>query len=499
MMKKSKRTKKSKKNNEIVYKELYKNDQEPKNDNSNTVSKDSYAIPDNISVNSVSSRLTKISKSAKSFNQSGVLSEFGIKPDDGLLLWPYYFNLRTPKFNKKTYRQILTFKFLENLLIDHKNGSMPYLSWNQDSKERNKRIFHFDLSKVGYNHSIDFNVDYLNEKYIQLFELLEDIPEDVIGSLNIALDLYYNKIMSQHKDGTSDSRIQLKIEGYNQSSKISNLSSRNIGKLIKLQGEVIKVESQKILVKKVEYKCKECNEKQEIFLKDGILKKPTSCLNNECENKFAFYLNKQKSECGVYQRITISESLHSSNLNDKNIRPELIVEVRDNLFKNLKLNQILTVTGVLKTEISQNAKAIRNMKNVGFFDTYLLANNIQKQSFILNKKFNIGKLSRYRKLLLHNLNSNDLIFPILIRSYAPEIFGQFFAKACLILSIIGGSSPEMIYKKHFAGSAEMINQKVLKDLGFRDSLHCLLLGEPGNGMTSLLKFCQKLFPKSNKK
>lgn len=478
----------------IKYVELYKEKNEVED------SQNEQLLPDNVSVHSVSSRLTKMSKSIRQVDESEILAQFGIKPSDGLKLWPFYFNMVAPSFDKKTYRQILSFKFLENLLIDHKTGAIPYLSWKQDTKDRTLKQFQFDLKKVGFvqNFSKNFINNNINEKYLQLFELLDDIPEDVLGGLSIAIDIYYNKILrpsTKETENFKETRIELKLEGYGPEMRISELSSKEIGRLVKIRGEVAKIESKKILVKKVEYICNECGEKQEIFLKDGIITKPSECPSAECPNKFAFILNKQKSQCGIFQRICLTNTETNNLSRNVNTISEIIVEVRDNAFKNFKLSQQLSITGILKTEISQNAKNLRKMKNAGFFDTYLLANNIQ-ELHQKSMKFNLNGLPKFRKMLLHNLMSNDLILPILLKSFAPGIYGQFMAKTSLLLTLLGGSNPETIYKKHFGSSAEAINQKVIQDLGFRENIHCLILGEPGNGMNVLLEFCQKLFPES---
>jgi len=72
-------------------------------------------------------------------------------------------------------------------------------------------------------------------------------------------------------------------------------------------------------------------------------------------------------------------------------------------------------------------------------------------------------------------------FPILVASFCPQIYGQVFAKAALLLSLLGGLA------LHAPGPEQRLRR--------RGDIHVLLLGDPGLGKSELLRALAKLSPR----
>ena len=57
---------------------------------------------------------------------------------------------------------------------------------------------------------------------------------------------------------------------------------------------------------------------------------------------------------------------------------KMYIEMKDSMINTFNVEDILEVSGVLKTEVSAKAEDFRRIKGIGFFDTYLDVNYAKK-------------------------------------------------------------------------------------------------------------------------
>ena len=154
------------------------------------------------------------------------------------------------------------------------------------------------------------------------------------------------------------------------------------------------------------------------------------------------------------------------------------------MINTFNVEDILEVSGVLKTEVSAKAEDFRRIKGIGFFDTYLdvnFARKIEKISSI--SEYQTGNATALDSLM-DSILSSEIGFFLLAKSFCPEIQGQELVKTLLICSLIGGSPPHKVFEQE--------PEKVPDHHVFSENLHLMLLGEKGIGKSYLLRYTSEL-------
>jgi len=75
--------------------------------------------------------------------------------------------------------------------------------------------------------------------------------------------------------------------------------------------------------------------------------------------------------------------------------------------------------------------------------------------------------------IIETLSQDPNLFPLLVKSFCPTIYGHELVKAGLLLTILGGSNPNL------DPNARPTQKR--SNTHFRPDCHLLLLGDPGLG------------------
>lgn len=201
-------------------------------------------------------------------------------------------------------------------------------------------------------------------------------------------------------------------------------------------------------------------------------------------------MNKAKTQSGFFQRLEV-ENYIERNPHDfsglvRNVEKgnnKMFIEMKDSMINTFNVEDILEVSGVLKTEVSAKAEDFRRIKGIGFFDTYLDVNFARKIEKIVSISEQPLHTSGIDVLMDMILNSEIGLF-ILVKSFCPEIQGQELVKTLMICSLIGGSPPHKVFEQE--------PEKVPDHHVFSENIHMILLGEKGIGKSYLLKYTSEL-------
>lgn len=79
------------------------------------------------------------------------------------------------------------------------------------------------------------------------------------------------------------------------------------------------------------------------------------------------------------------------------------------------------------------------------------------------------------------------VFPLLVRSFCPTIYGHELVKAGIILAIVGGSNLD--------SDNRTANNRQKYRSSMRPDCHVLLIGDPGQGKSQMLKFVSNIVPR----
>ena len=336
----------------------------------------------------------------------------------------------------------------------------------------------------------------------ELFQILSEIldyltksPSDLLNSFNIALDAIRVKILEKTKR-----RVITRIYNLPNLISLPDIKSNIIGDFISIKGVVLKIAPVKLLTKSMKFTCLECHKS---FLKkfvDGIYISPTSCESApKCKSK-TFQPDKTTAQTILYQRIKLQEIDEESG--SGRVPRSLDCELKENLVNCLISGDTVILNGTMKTEALEDNKGggVAGKKNQqGLFNMYLDVNSLlngkdtskmisDQNMSSLEEEYTEEDLRIFESLM--QFAQDRRLFPLLVKSFCPSIYGHEIVKAGLLLAIVGGSADPVEKKPR---SEKFLSRK---EPTFRKDCHVLLIGDPGLGKSQLLKYVANIAPRS---
>lgn len=130
--------------------------------------------------------------------------------------------------------------------------------------------------------------------------------------------------------------------------------------------------------------------------------------------------------------------------------------------------------------------SIKNSNTEFFLSTTINASSNPSSDNFYDNKVNLAELN-----LIHKISERKDLFPLLIKSVCPSIYGHELVKTGIILCLFGGTDYRLKNKGEFAdflicrdektgnGGDEEIEDE--KQTTIRPDIHLLMVGDPGLG------------------
>lgn len=325
-----------------------------------------------------------------------------------------------------------------------------------------------ELKEVGYDLK---NYSNLRNRYEKFGRYLETDPATVMMMLEHLEESFFSRVDPLHEDRaktTHKIRPEWNIVGATDNCERTfqelNLSY-NMGKVVKITGQVLEVGKVLTDFVKVAFRCisfiGDTNQRCLSMVlvdqnkEEGMLVKPTKC--ERCQGKD---FKKEKSEKSIIeqvQRIRIQESTVSEDPHSH------MVELRGNLANFSRAGSTIEVTGIVSLEQLQKG----SLKCV----PYLLAKSVKS---ISDEEYSIS-ITEEQAQDVENLHSSmDLSDRIdyLVEQWCGDIEVDPLLKRALFLQAVGAPAPPS--QKH------------------RSAIHILIVGDPGTAKTLLLNAMRRL-------
>lgn len=209
---------------------------------------------------------------------------------------------------------------------------------------------------------------------------------------------------------------------------------------------MLKCSPVRILVAEMNFKCQDCHRNICKRFVQGIYCPPIKCSTQNCKGR-QFTPEKVVSKYILYQRVRIQEIEEGEQVSGRVPRC-LECEIKEHLVGTVKSGDIIILNGILRTESTMdNAKGAggQGKKAQGIYTNYLdvnsMTNNKNDNKAIGEKEEEDDELiqeSDYQ--LIQNLSELPNIFPLLVKSLCPTIYGHELLKAGILLAILGGTA-----------------------------------------------------------
>jgi replicative DNA helicase Mcm len=248
---------------------------------------------------------------------------------------------------------------------------------------------------------------------------------------------------------------------------IRDLSKKDIGKLVYIDGFARLASGTKPKVTKVAFKCLRCGHVTYVEQNGLKFEEPfAGCENDTCGKKGPFDIDYNLSEWVDFQRIQVQE-LPDSTAGAK--PQDIIVECEDDLTQLIKSGDRVSVVGILVVRQESNRDGKKST-----FEKVIKALSIEKKDLGFDEYI----LTQSDEAEILELSNDPDIKNKIIMSLAPSIHGNEDIKEALILQQFGG-----------------VKKSLPDETIQRGEIHIQLIGDPGGAKTRFLKRAVQISPR----
>ncbi len=252
--------------------------------------------------------------------------------------------------------------------------------------------------------------------------------------------------------------------------KIKNIRTKNLNKLIQIDGIVRQASEVRPASASIIFECPACAQKIEERQESNRVKEPKRCPNCGRMGKFTV-VDKLLEDT---QRIIIEESPEKMDGGEQPQRIDVILKndlVDPSIVKKTCPGSKVEVTGILQ----EVPIYLRSGGKSNRYDLVINANAINPIEY----EFSDIQISPEEEEEIKKFARDPKIFDKFVASIAPNIYGNKEIKESIAIQLFGG------------------NRKVRHDgTAVRGDIHILLIGDPGVSKTQLLSYISKMAPKA---
>jgi len=258
--------------------------------------------------------------------------------------------------------------------------------------------------------------------------------------------------------------IHIRLRGLPSETPLRRIGSEHIGRLVMVNGIVVRATAVTPLLMKAAFRCNKCMEINLVEQTTQYVKQPPRCLH--CDNRRGFELVPRESDFIDYQRITIQE--RPEELPAGQLPRSLNLELRDDLVDVARPGDRANLTGTIGLFQRQGRGGI--LRN---FDLVLEANNVD----VSGREMELLEITEEDEELIRELSSDPWIHRMVLHSIAPSIYGHEAIKEAIMYLLFGGVTKEF------------------PDVRIRGDINVLLVGDPGTGKSQMLQYAAGAAPR----
>ncbi len=300
----------------------------------------------------------------------------------------------------------------------------------------------------------------------KLAEELLERPEEYLKHANNAA--YAQLQIEDQEYGEKIEGIDVRIVRLLEAAPLRKLGSEHIGKLIMVEGVVVRSSPVRPMVMQGAFKCKRCGTVMPIAQVGLFLKAPFACSSPDCGSKGPFDFVQEESTFIDSQDLRLQE------------RPEDLPPGQLPRTLNIKLvgSEIVDLArpGDHVSTVGITRAVAPTLPGVGKLRTFTLhidANSIE----VLGKEPETSLPTPEEEEKILELAGDPWIHRKIVNSIAPSIYGYDHVKEAIMYILFGGVA------------------KTLPDISIRGEMNALLVGDPGTAKSQLLQYVARIAPR----
>jgi len=248
--------------------------------------------------------------------------------------------------------------------------------------------------------------------------------------------------------------------------KIRDIRSHHIGKLVAIEGIVVRATPPKQRMVKAVFIHEPCGNTVVVDVVGDEIEKPSVC--PYCGKSTGFRLDESGCVYEDFQRLVIQE--RPEEVPAGQLPRSIEADVYGSLVDAARPGDRVTIIGILKLRRQKRANKIKSI-----YDVYIEVNNIIVSQRLLEEI----EITKEDEEKIRELARDPMIRRKIIASIAPGIYGLWDIKEAIALLLFGGVP------------------KVLPDgTRIRGDIHVLIIGDPGTAKSQLLQYVARIAPRA---
>jgi len=302
----------------------------------------------------------------------------------------------------------------------------------------------------------------------QLGEGLVEKPEEFLEYGDAAAFDQLQIQDPEYAEKIKDEGVRVRIRGMLSATPLRKLGSEHLGRLVMLEGIVIRATNVRPLVMNAIFKCKRCNETIVVSQTGNFLSFPFKCTNPTCRGIKSFDLVQQESEFIDSQEIRIQEFPEDLPPGQTPRSLDIQLVGRD-VVDIARPGDRVNIVGIVRAE----ARSFPRTGRLRAFSLYIDANltdptGKEPESLIITPE---------EEQEIFRLARDPWVHRKIIQSIAPSVYGYEHIKEAIMYLLFGGVP------------------KFLPDISIRGELNILLIGDPGTAKSQLLRYVPRIAPR----
>jgi replicative DNA helicase Mcm len=262
--------------------------------------------------------------------------------------------------------------------------------------------------------------------------------------------------------------VTVRFRGLPEATPLRILGSKHIGKLVMLEGIVVRASPARPMVMEAAFKCKWCNAMSHVVQSGPFLTAPSACSAPECRRKSSFEFVQEESTFIDSQDVRIQE--RPEDLPPGQLPRWLDIKLLErDLVDAARPGDHVSVVGVTRAVASRLPK----VGQLRSFTLHLDTNHIDVESKEPEKVL----ITPEEEKKIIELSKNPEIHNMILHSLAPSVYGYEHIKEAIMYLLFGGTA------KHFP------------DITIRGDMNVLIVGDPGTAKSQLLQYVSKIAPR----
>jgi len=328
-----------------------------------------------------------------------------------------------------------------------------------------KRISQMAISETK---SLVVNFDDILAADSELAGIVLEKPDEYLEHANKAAYKQLQIEDPEYAEQLEDEKVIVRLQTLPEITKLRILGSEQIGKLVMVEGIIVRATPVSPIVTMAVFKCKRCGTLNPITQSGPFLRAPFQCSDPACSSKGPFDFVQEESKFIDSQRIRIQE--RPEDLPPGQLPRTLNIElVSRDLVDLARPGDHVNIVGIVRAV----APTMPRIGKLRTFRLHLDANYVDVRS----KEPETVSISPEEEKEILELAKDPWVHRKIIRSIAPSIYGYEYIKEAIAYLLFGGVV------------------KNLADITIRGEMNVLIVGDPGTAKSQLLQYVGRIAPR----